>query len=256
MDGYALSVDLGISGRKALVAASSAGLGYATAAALGQAGCLVVISGRNKERLHEAAASIPNSIPIVSDVSTVDGATSLIEDAEQAFGSGIDILVTNAGGPPPGDFASTEVDAYSSAIDLNLMSVIAMCKASVPGMQERKWGRVLAITSISVRQPIPNIMLSNTARAGATGFLKTLALEVAKDGVTVNSIQPGFHATDRVTSIYGDADLNELAKTVPAGKIGKAEDFGQVAAFLCSEQAGYITGAALPVAGGTYKGLQ
>ena len=249
-------MDLGISGRKVLVAASSAGLGYATAAALGQAGCTVVISGRNEDRLQEAAASLPGSIPIVSDVSTADGAATLVAEAEEALGSGIDILITNAGGPPPGDFSSTDVSAYASALDLNLISVVAMCKAAVPGMQKRGWGRVLAITSISVRQPIPNIMLSNTARAGATGFLKTLALEVAKDGVTVNSIQPGFHATDRVTSIYGDADLNDLAKTVPAGKIGKAEDFGQIAAFLCSEQAGYITGAAIPVAGGTYKGLQ
>ncbi len=249
-------MDLGISGRKVLVAASSAGLGYATADALGQAGCTVVISGRNEERLQEAAASLPGSIPIISDVSTADGAATLVAEAEEALGSGIDILITNAGGPPPGDFSSTDVSAYASALDLNLISVVAMCKAAVPGMQKRGWGRVLAITSISVRQPIPNIMLSNTARAGATGFLKTLALEVAKDGVTVNSIQPGFHATDRVTSIYGDADLNDLAKTVPVGKIGKAEDFGQIAAFLCSEQAGYITGAAIPVAGGTYKGLQ
>ncbi len=249
-------MDLGISGRKVLVAASSAGLGYATADALGQAGCTVVISGRNEDRLQEAAASLPGSIPIISDVSTADGAATLVAEAEEALGSGIDILITNAGGPPPGDFSSTDVSAYASALDLNLISVVAMCKAAVPGMQKRGWGRVLAITSISVRQPIPNIMLSNTARAGATGFLKTLALEVAKDGVTVNSIQPGFHATDRVTSIYGDADLNDLAKTVPVGKIGKAEDFGQIAAFLCSEQAGYITGAAIPVAGGTYKGLQ
>ena len=249
-------MDLGISGRNALIAASSAGLGYATAAALGQAGCVTVLSGRNEERLQQASESIPGSIPIVGDVSDIDGATGLVAQAEEALGSGIDILVTNAGGPPPGTFASTDIDAYLSALELNLMSVVAMCKAAVPGMQGRGWGRVLAITSISVRQPIPNIMLSNTARAGATGFLKTLALEVAGDGVTVNSIQPGFHATDRVTDIYGEADLEELANSVPAGKIGKAEDFGQIAAFLCSEQAGYITGAARPVAGGTYKGLQ
>tara|TARA_B110000014_G_scaffold156541_1_gene109976 strand:+ start:139 stop:888 length:750 start_codon:yes stop_codon:yes gene_type:complete len=249
-------VDLGISGRNALVAASSAGLGYATAVALAQAGCTTVISGRNEARLQQASENIPGSIPIVSDVSDAAGANLLITQAEEELGAGIDILVTNAGGPPPGTFATTEVTAYMSALELNLMSVIAMCKATVPGMQERRWGRVLAITSISVRQPIPNIMLSNTARAGATGFLKTLALEVAADGVTVNSIQPGFHATDRVKSIYGETDLDELAKSVPAGKIGKAEDFGEISAFLCSEQAGYITGAAIPVAGGIYKGLQ
>ena len=249
-------MDLGISGRNALIAASSGGLGYATAAALGAAGCTTVLSGRDEERLRQASESIPGSIPIVSDVSDANGATDLVTQAEEALGSGIDILVTNAGGPPPGTFTTTDVSAYMAALELNLMSVVAMCKAAVPSMQERGWGRVLAITSISVRQPIPNIMLSNTARAGATGFLKTLALEVAEDGVTVNSIQPGFHATNRVKSLYGETDLEELAKSVPAGKIGKAEDFGQIAAFLCSEQAGYITGAAIPVAGGIYKGLQ
>jgi len=249
-------VDLGIAGRNALIAASSAGLGYATAAALSEAGCTTVLSGRNQERLEHAAKSIPGSIPIVSDVSNAEGASILVTQAEEALGAGIDILVTNAGGPPPGNFSTTDVSAYMSALELNLISVVAMCKEAVPGMQKREWGRVLAITSISVRQPIPNIMLSNTARSGATGFLKTLALEVAPDGVTVNSIQPGFHATDRVRNLYGDVDLDELARSVPSGKIGEARDFGQVAAFLCSEQAGYITGAAIPVAGGTYRGLQ
>jgi 3-oxoacyl-[acyl-carrier protein] reductase len=251
-----LIVDLGIAGRNALIAASSAGLGYATAAALSEAGCTTVLSGRNQERLENAAKSIPGSIPIVSDVSNAEGASILVTQAEEALGAGIDILVTNAGGPPPGNFSTTDVSAYMSALELNLISVVAMCKEAVPGMQKREWGRVLAITSISVRQPIPNIMLSNTARSGATGFLKTLALEVAADGVTVNSIQPGFHDTDRVRNLYGDVDLEELARSVPSGKIGEARDFGQVAAFLCSEQAGYITGAAIPVAGGTYRGLQ
>jgi len=249
-------VDLGIAGRNALIAASSAGLGYATAAALSEAGCMTVLSGRNQERLEDAARSIPGSIPIVSDVSNAEGASILVTQAEEALGAGIDILVTNAGGPPPGNFSTTDVSAYMSALELNLISVVAMCKEAVPGMQKREWGRVLAITSISVRQPLPNIMLSNTARSGATGFLKTLALEVAADGVTVNSIQPGFHDTDRVRNLYGDVDLEELARSVPSGKIGEARDFGQVAAFLCSEQAGYITGAAIPVAGGTYRGLQ
>ena len=136
------------------------------------------------------------------------------------------------------------------------MSVVAMCKETVPDMQEKKWGRILAITSISVRQPIPNIMLSNTARAGVTGFLKTMALEIASDGVTVNSIQPGLHATDRVLEVYGKENMEDLAQTVPAQKIGSANDFGKIAAFLCSEQANFITGAAIPVAGGTYGGLQ
>ena len=249
-------MDLGISGKAALVSASSAGLGFASALALAEAGCKTVISGRDEERLMQAASKIPNSLPIIADVSTVNGSQALIKEAKSQLGTTIDILITNAGGPPTGTFASTDVDQYLSAIELNLMSVVAMCKETVPDMQEKKWGRILAITSISVRQPIPNIMLSNTARAGATGFLKTMALEVAPDGVTVNSIQPGLHATDRVLEVYGKENMENLAQTVPAQKIGSADDFGKIAAFLCSQQANFITGAAIPVAGGTYGGLQ
>lgn len=135
------------------------------------------------------------------------------------------------------------------------MSVVSMCKAAVPAMQERGWGRVVAITSISVRQPLPHLILSNTARAGATAFLKTLATEVAPDGVTVNSVQPGLHSTERLVQLYG-GDMEAAAKTVPARKLGDAADFGAVVAFLCSEAAGFITGAAIPVDGGAAGGLQ
>jgi 3-oxoacyl-[acyl-carrier protein] reductase len=128
-----------------------------------------------------------------------------------------------------------------------------MCTAAVPGMRERRWGRIAAITSIAVRQPIGDLILSNTARSGATGFLKTLALEVAGDGVTVNSVQPGSHATDRLASLVGD--LDQIAASVPAGRVGSPEDFGRVVAFLCSEHAGFVTGAAVPVDGGAYRGM-
>jgi 3-oxoacyl-[acyl-carrier protein] reductase len=129
-----------------------------------------------------------------------------------------------------------------------------MCKEAVPGMREQRWGRVVAITSIAVRQPIPTLILSNTARAGATGFLKTLAREVASDGVTVNSIQPGVHRTRRIEELFG-SDLSAAASGVPAGTLGSPEDFGRVAAFLCSDAARFITGAAIPVDGGAYAGL-
>ncbi len=166
--------------------------------------------------------------------------------ATEALG-GIDILVTNAGGPPPGNFASTDVDAYPAALDLNLMSVVAMCKAAVPSMQAAGWGRVVAITSLAVRQPMAELILSNTARAGATGFLKTLAKEVAADGVTVNSIQPGLHRTARVTALYG-GNLDDLT-------MGDADDFGSIVAFLCSQQANFLTGAQIHVDGGAYQAL-
>ena len=167
---------------------------------------------------------------------------------------GIDILIANAGGPPPGNFASTPLEAYLPALQLNLLSTVAMCKAAVPAMCDRGWGRVVAITSMSVREPIPHLILSNTARAGLTGFLKTLAGEVAAHGVTVNSIQPGLHLTDRLAALYDDP--SGLAAGVPTGTLGDADDFGRIAAFLCSDSARFLTGASVPVDGGALRGLQ
>jgi 3-oxoacyl-[acyl-carrier protein] reductase len=247
-------MDLGIAGRRALVSASSSGLGLSAAKALGEAGCSVVMSARDQDRLRAAAEGVAGSVPIVGDVSTPAGAASLVADATAAVG-GLDILVTNAGGPPAGRFADIDVDQYPAALDLNLMSVVAMCKAAVPAMQSQGWGRVLAITSIAVRQPIDQLILSNTARAGATAFLKSMATQVAPDGVTVNSVQPGYHATPRLLEVYG-GQLTDLASEVPTQTIGDPDDFGRVCAFLCSESAKFITGAAVPVDGGAYKGLQ
>jgi 3-oxoacyl-[acyl-carrier protein] reductase len=248
-------VELGISGRTAAVAAASSGLGLASARALAREGVRVAMCGRDKERIEEAAAEISSgAVALVADVSTPAGATAFVDDAVAALGS-VDILVTNAGGPPPGTFRSTAVDAYPDALNLNLLSVVAMCKTAVPAMQERGWGRVVAITSISVRQPIGTLILSNTARAGATAFLKTLATEVAGDGVTVNSVQPGLHATNRLLQLHG-GDPSGAAAGIPAGTIGDPDDFGAIVAFLCSEQAKFVTGAALQVDGGSYAGLQ
>jgi 3-oxoacyl-[acyl-carrier protein] reductase len=215
----------------------------------------VALCGRDQARIDDAAARIgAHAIGLVADVGTPAGATGFVHAALDALGQ-IDILVTNAGGPPPGNFTSTSLESYGPAIDLNLLSVVAMCKAAVGPMQLRGWGRVVAITSISVRQPIEMLILSNTARAGATAFLKTLAREVAGDGVTVNSVQPGLHATDRLKQLHG-GDTEGAARGIPAGKVGDPADFGAVVAFLCSQHAQFITGAALPVDGGAYAGLQ
>jgi len=247
-------MDLGIAGRRAAVAGASAGLGLAVARALAAEGVRVAICSRDAARIRAAAASIEGGAePIVADVGTPAGATAFVEAATAALG-GVDILVANAGGPPPGTFATTPLEAYPAALDLSLVSVVAMCQAAVPAMQERRWGRVVAITSIAVRQPIANLILSNTARAGLTGFLKTLALEVAGDGVTVNSVQPGFHDTDRLRSLHG-GDLAGLRSRIPVGELGRPEDLGAVVAFMCSEHARYLTGAAIPVEGGTYGAL-
>ena len=248
-------MDLGLTGKRAAVAAASKGLGFGAAAALAAEGVRVAICGRDEARITQAAERLDGDvIPLVADVSHPEGATAFVEEAIRAL-DGIDVLVTNAGGPPAGNFADTPTGAYPAALDLNLLSVVAMCRAAVPAMQERGWGRVVAITSISVRQPIAHLILSNTARAGATAFLKTLATEVAADGVTVNSVQPGLHATERLIGLYG-GDSEAAAKAIPARKVGDARDFGAVVAFLCSEVAGFITGAAIPVDGGSSGGLQ
>ena len=247
-------MDLGIAGRRAIVPASSGGLGYATAAALVEAGVRVAICSRSEERIHAAAARLGElAVPLVADVSTEAGAVGFVREATELLG-GVDILVTNGAGPPAGTFATTDLAAYRSAFELNCLTAIAMCGEVVPAMQAQRWGRVLAITSYGVRQPIATLILSNTARSGLTAFLKTLAREVAADAVTVNSLQPGLHDTDRIRALHG-GDLSGAAASVPAGVIGRAEDFGQIAAFLCSEHARYVTGVGLPVDGGAIAGL-
>lgn len=248
-------MDLGIGGKRAAVAAASAGLGYGSAAALVAEGVRVAICGRDEARVRAAAERLGElAVPLVGDVGTTAGATAFVEQATEALG-GLDILVPNAGGPPAGTFASTSLEDYRSALELNLLSTVAMCKTAVPAMQAQGWGRVVAITSISVRQPIPDLILSNTARTGATAFLKTLAREVAADGVTVNSVQPGSHDTDRIRSLHG-GDTTRAASGIPVGVLGDPGDFGSVVAFLCSQQARFVTGAHVPVDGGAYGGLQ
>jgi 3-oxoacyl-[acyl-carrier protein] reductase len=248
-------VDLGIAGRRAAVAAASQGLGFGVAQALAAEGVQVAICGRRADEVHAAADRIGgDTVALVADVSTAGGGTAFVQAARDALG-GVDILVANAGGPPAGDFSSTTVDQYLAAFELNCRSAIAMCYEAVPAMRTQRWGRVLAITSIAVRQPIANLILSNTARAALTGFLKTLAREVARDGVTVNSLLPGLHATQRLTALYDDDGLASLADAIPAGVLGDAADFGRVGAFLCSEVARFVTGTATPVDGGAYAGL-
>jgi 3-oxoacyl-[acyl-carrier protein] reductase len=248
-------MDLGLADKRAAVAAASSGLGLGAAEALAAEGAHVVICGRDEGRIQAAAARIGHgAVPFVFDVGSPEGATGFVEAALAELG-GLDVLVTNAGGPRVGTFATTTVADYPHALALNLLSVVAMCEAAVPAMRRGGWGRIVAITSISVRQPIPNLILSNTARAGATGFLKTLAREVAIEGITVNSVQPGLHATERLVALQPDGDLSGVAATIPAGELGDATDFGKVVAFLCSVPARFITGAHLQVDGGSYAGL-
>jgi 3-oxoacyl-[acyl-carrier protein] reductase len=245
-------MDLGISGKRAAVAASSAGLGFATAKALAAEGVRVALCSRDEGRVRAAADSIGElAIPIVADVATAAGAASFVEQAIAALG-GVDILVANGGGPPTGGFADTEIEAYAKAFESNALATIAMCKAAIPGMQERGWGRVVAITSVVAKQPAPYLILSNTARAGLQAFLKTTSLAVGKFGITVNSALPGSHSTDRIKHLYGD---NPDVSAIPMRALGRPEDFAAAVTFLCSDQARYITGSALTIDGGGYAGV-
>lgn len=247
-------MDLGIAGKRAAVAAGTAGLGLGTAVALAEAGCTVTVCGRDAERIAAAVSTIGHGAKgVVCDVSTAEGGRRFVELATAEMG-GIDILVANGGGPPPGGFESTDESLYLSALEKNLLSIVAMCTAAIPSMRAQKWGRVLAITSSAVRQPSPTLILSNTARAGATAYLKTVSREVAGDGVTVNTIQPGMHLTDRITQLVGpDPDVSKMG--IPAGFIGDPGDFGRIAAFMCSDSAKFMTGVNLHVDGGVYPGL-
>ena len=246
-------MDLGIAGKRAAVAAGTAGLGLAIARALAAADVAVTVCGRNPDGV--AAAAAEGLSAIVADVSTPEGAAGFVRDARDALG-GIDIVVANAGGPPGGGFDDfPDPQAYAEAFSLNALSTIAMCQEAIPDMRARQWGRVVGVTSIAARQAMPNLILSTTARAGVTGFLKTLAAQVAADGITVNSLQPGSHATGRLEKLYG-GDLSIPAAQVPMGCLGRPEDFGAVAAFLCSDQARFVTGSAILVDGGAYLGLQ
>ncbi len=247
-------MNLGIDGRTALITGASAGLGLACAQALAAEGVRVALSSRSTEKLAAAADTLPDgAITIPADISDLNERRIMMKRAASELGS-IDIVIANGGGPPAGNFASTDFEAYTDAVDLNLLPAIDLCKRFVPPMQERGWGRVVAITSTSVREPIDRLILSNTARAGLTAFLKTTAREVAGDGVTVNSVQPGLHLTERLTSVYEDPDV--LAETVPAKALGDPTDFGRVVAFLCSQHARFVTGQALAVDGGATRSLQ
>lgn len=252
-------MDLALAGRRAAVAAGTAGLGFACAQALVAEGAEVVICGSDAARAEAAATRLgPNARWSVHDVTVPATAGAFVEAAAATLG-GLDILVVNGPGPAPGTALGMPVEAYPEALDRSLLSVVHMCLAAVPHMQAGGWGRIVAITSLGVRQPYPHLVLSNTARSGATAFLRTLAGEVAAQGITVNSVQPGLHATDRMRKIYGDDDSPALAEAlseIPAGRLGRADDFGAIVTFLCSEQAKFVTGAQLHVDGGAYQALQ
>lgn len=253
-------MDLGIAGKKAIVCAGSKGLGRGCAEALAEAGVSIVLNARGAEALEATADSLRTSYgvevtTVAADVTTEDGRAQLLETA-----GNVDILVNNAGGPPPGMWSDWERDDFIKALDANMLTPIALIKALVPSMMEQGWGRVVNITSQSVKSPIPVLGLSNSARAGLTGYVAGTSRQVAGSGVTINNLLPGIHDTDRATSLdqgvsnaqgisMEDARKQRCAG-IPAGRYGTSQEFGATCAFLCSQHAGFIVGQNILLDGG------
>jgi 3-oxoacyl-[acyl-carrier protein] reductase len=262
-------MDLGLCHKVALVAAGSRGLGRAVAEELAAEGASLVLCARDSRTLDETAAAIAKSsnahvLALPADVTVTDDIKRVVDAGIDRFGR-IDILVTNAGGPPAGRFEQVTHEQWEDAIRLTLFSAIELTRQVLPGMKERRWGRILNITSIAVKQPVENLLLSNSLRAGLTGFARTLANEVAADGVTVNNIMPGYTRTERLDElaqmmaekqgISADEFRGKWEKEIPMGRLGEPREFAALAAFLVSERASYITGTSIQVDGGWIKSL-
>lgn len=252
-------MELGIKGRNALVCASTGGLGAATARMLGNEGANVVVSGRRAELASSIASALPSAVGVGVDLTADGGPEQLLEAALSAFGE-IDILVLNGPGPRTGTASTLDTESTVAAVHNLLLVQQKLVNAVLPGMRSRGWGRIVAIASSGVVQPIPGLALSNIGRSALAAYLKSLATDVAADGVTVNLVLPGRIATDRMESLnrsVADATGRPLAevhaegeKTIPAGRYGDPDEFGAVAAFLCSAPAAYVTGTAVRCDGG------
>lgn len=262
-------MDLGLANKVALVAAGSRGLGRAVAEELAAEGASLVLCARDDRVLAETAATIAEKsgahvLAVPADVTVTDDVKHVIEAGTERFGR-IDILVTNAGGPPAGTFDQLTREQWKAATRLTLFSAIELTRQVLPGMKERRWGRILNITSIAVKQPVENLMLSNSLRAGLTGFARTLANEVAAEGITVNNILPGYTRTERLDElaemmaekqgISSDEFRSKWEQEIPMARLGEPREFAALAAFLVSERASYITGASIQVDGGWIRSL-
>ncbi|GAA3979274.1 SDR family oxidoreductase [Hymenobacter antarcticus] len=262
-------MNLGLNGKIALVAAASKGLGRAVAEELAAEGASLVLCARGNDELQATCAAIEKAhgvpvLGIAANVAEPADVARVVQAAFARFGR-VDILVTNAGGPPAGTFDALSPEVWQAATQLLLTSVVELTRAVLPGMKERGWGRILNITSISVKQPVANLMLSNSLRAAVTGMARTLATEVAPFGITVNNILPGYTRTERVVSLAEAAAAREGISAadatarweaeIPMRRLGEPREFAALAAFLCSERASYITGTSVPVDGGWIRSL-
>lgn len=262
-------MELGLRDRVALVAAASKGLGRATAHELAAEGAKVVICARGETALHAARDEIVRDTradvrAVVADLATIEGIDRAARFALDAHGR-VDVLVNNAGGPPSGPFEKHPWEEWEKAVALTLRSAVELTRRLLPGMRERKWGRVINITSIAVKQPVDGLMLSNSVRAAVTGWARTLANEVATDGVTVNNVLPGYTRTERVSQLNAarasseGVDVAEIQRRIdaqiPMRRMGEAHEFAAMVAFLASERASYVTAQSIPVDGGWIRSL-
>lgn len=254
-------MDLGIKNRVALVTGASSGLGAACAFALAREGARVAVAARRKERLDETAAQArglgaPDARSFVVDLTDPRSIDLLVRDVRDAFG-GVDIVVANSGAPKAGTYTQTSPEDWDAAYRAVLRSMLQLIDGVLPGMRERRWGRIVALASTSVKQPIATLALSNIFRTGLVSALKTLSSEVAKDGVTVNAIATGRIETDRLRSLYGNDEnaLHRAGAEVPIGRVAQPEEFAPMVTFLCGEPARYITGQTIAVDGGLISGL-
>lgn len=257
-------MDLGLKGKVALVTAASKGMGRACAVAFGGEGARVAMCARTEADLREAADQVRKTgaevLALPADVTRAADVKTLVGRVTGAFG-GVDILVANAGGPPRGFFDELSDDQWQGAFELSLLSTVRLIREVLPSMRARRWGRILTIQSVSVKQPLPELLLSNAVRPGVAGLMKTLASQLGKDNITVNTVCPGRIMTDRFLSgmktqgLSRDDYLSRQSTDVPLGRIGTPEEFASVVVFLASERASYVTGVAIQVDGGLVRGL-
>jgi 3-oxoacyl-[acyl-carrier protein] reductase len=260
-------MDLGLKGRAAAVAAASRGLGRACAEALAAEGAAVAVCGRDEARIREAAAAIATrtgarTLAFVADVAVAAECQAFVAAAAREFGR-LDVLVTNTGGPKPGGFDAVSDADWEQAYRLTLANVVQLVRAAAPHMKKNRWGRIVNITSVSAKQPVDGLVLSNAFRPAIVGLAKTLANELGRDGILVNNVCPGYTRTDRLEELARaraaastpERILADLAQALPVGRVAEPAELAAVVAFLCSERASYVTGATIPVDGGAVQGL-
>ncbi len=244
-------MNLGLENKRALVTGASKGLGKAVASALRAEGAVVAICSRSPERI-EAAAKDIGAVGLTGDLSIAGAAADVVRQAIDRLG-GIDVLVVNTGGPPAGAFDAVTDTAWRNAFESLWMSAVDLIRACLPGMRDRRWGRIVIVTSMSAREPLPGLMISNAFRPGLHGLVNALSREIAGDGVTINAIMPGFTLTERLREV--GIDDKQMASQIPAGRMGRPEEFAALAAFLASERAAYICGQAIACDGGFLRSI-